>query len=253
MRLQDKICLVTGGGSGIGKAAALHMAREGARIVIADWNATTGAAAAQAITESGGHAIFQQTDVSQSADCEQMVATAVAQYGRLDVIFANAGIEMWQQDGFAHNTPEEVWDRIHSVNLRGLWLSCKYAAQQMLAQGSGSIIVTGSPTGITGCAPDEIAYSASKGGVMALASTMAIGYADKGIRVNIVVPGNIDTPLNAAALATAELRAAAVTAIPMRRLGSAEDISGLLVFLASDDSRYCTGSYFMADGGLLAI
>ena len=258
MRLQAKVCLVTGGGSGIGRAAALHLAREGAAVVIADWNASNGAAVAQEIAQQGGRAHFQQADVSKSADCEAMVAAAVNHYGRLDVLFANAGIEMWQQDGFAHNTPEEVWDRIHSVNLRGLWLSCKYAAQQMLAQAKGStqggsIIVTGSPTGITGCAPDESAYSASKGGVMALARAMAIGYADKGIRVNIVVPGNIDTPLNAAALATTELRATAVTAIPMRRLGTAEDISGVVVFLASDDARYCTGGYFMADGGLLAI
>jgi NAD(P)-dependent dehydrogenase (short-subunit alcohol dehydrogenase family) len=253
MRLQDKVCLVTGSGSGIGRAAALHMAREGAAVVIADWNATNGAAVAQEISQQGGRAHFQPTDVSKSADCEAMVAAAVNHFGRLDVLFANAGIELWQQDSFAHDTPEEVWDRIHSVNLRGLWLSCKYAAQQMLTQGSGSIIVTGSPTGITGCAPDEIAYSASKGGVMALARAMAIGYADKGIRVNIVVPGNIDTPLNAAALATTELRTAAVTSIPMRRLGMAEDISGVVVFLASDDARYCTGGYFMADGGLLAI
>jgi len=253
MRLKDKVCLITGGGSGIGRASALHMAREGARVVIADWNAETGAAATYEIQQNGGDALFQRTDVAQSADCAAMVTAAVNHYGRLDVIFANAGIELWQQDSFAHDTPEEVWDRIHSINLRGLWLSCKYAAQQMLAQGSGSITVTGSPTGITGCAPDEIAYSAAKGGVMALARAMAIGYADKNIRVNIVVPGNIDTPLNTAALATAELRAAAIASIPMRRLGVAEDIAGLVVFLASDDARYCTGGYYMADGGLLAI
>ncbi|MFN8440940.1 MAG: SDR family NAD(P)-dependent oxidoreductase [Caldilineaceae bacterium] len=253
MRLKDKVCLVTGGGSGIGRATALHMAREGAHVVVADWNATAGAAVVGEIQQTGGEAHFQQTNVAQSADCGAMVAATVERYGRLDVLFANAGIEMWKQDSYAHDTPEEVWDRIHSINLRGLWLSCKYAAQQMLAQGNGSIIVTGSPTGITGCAFDEIAYSSAKGGVMALARAMAIGYADKNIRVNIVVPGNIDTPLNAAALGTAELRAAAVTSIPMRRLGTAEDISGMVVFLASDDARYCTGGYYMADGGLLAI
>jgi NAD(P)-dependent dehydrogenase (short-subunit alcohol dehydrogenase family) len=126
-------------------------------------------------------------------------------------------------------------------------------AQAQASNQGGSIIVTGSPTGITGCGADEIAYSASKGGVMALARAMAVGYADKGIRVNIVVPGNIDTPLNTAALATAELRAAAVAAIPMRRLGVAEDIAGLVVFLASDEARYCTGGYYLADGGLLAV
>ncbi len=253
MRLQDKVCLITGGGSGIGRASALHMAHEGARVVIADWNAESGAGVAGEIQQLGGDAFFQRTDVSKSTDCAAMVAAVIKQYGRLDVIFANAGIELWQQDSYAHDTPEEVWDRIHSINLRGLWLSCKFAAQQMLTQGHGSIIVTGSPTGITGCAPDEIAYSTSKGGVMSLARTMAIGYADKNIRVNIVVPGNIDTPLNAAALATNDLRTAALTSIPMRRLGTAEDISGLVVFLASDDARYCTGGYFMADGGLLAI
>jgi NAD(P)-dependent dehydrogenase (short-subunit alcohol dehydrogenase family) len=253
MRLQNKVCLITGGGSGIGRATAQYMAREGARVVIADWNPEAGAAVAGEIGAAGGAALFVHTDVAQASDCEAMVAAAVKEYGQLDVLFANAGVEMWQQDSFAHDTPEAVWDRIHSINLRGLWLSCKYAAQQMLAQGSGSIIVTGSPTGITGCAPDEIAYSASKGGVMALARAMAIGYADKHIRVNIVVPGNINTPLNAAPLATAELRAAAISTIPMRRLGVAEDISGIVVFLASEDARYCTGGYYMADGGLLAI
>jgi NAD(P)-dependent dehydrogenase (short-subunit alcohol dehydrogenase family) len=253
MRLNHKVCLVTGGASGIGRATALHMAREGAQVVIADWNTAAGELVAQEIRHAGGEALFQQSDVSQSAACQAMVAAAVEWYGRLDVLFANAGIELWQQDSFAHAVTEEVWDRIHSVNLRGLWLSCKYAAQQMLAQGGGALVVTGSPTAITGCGPDEVAYSASKGGVMALARAMAVGYADKNIRVNIVVPGNIDTPLNAAALATAELRAAAVAAIPMRRLGVAEDISGLVVFLASDEARYCTGGIYMADGGLLAI
>lgn len=253
MRLQGKVCLITGGASGIGRATALYMAREGARVVIADWNADAGAGVTGEIGQAGGEAIFVHTDVAQGAACAAMIEAAVERYGRLDVLFANAGIEMWQQDSYAHAVSEEVWDRIHSVNLRGLWLSCKYAAQQMLAQKAGSIIITGSPTGITGCAADEVAYSASKGGVMALARAMAIGYAPHNIRVNIVVPGAIDTPLNAAAFGDAGVRAAAIAAIPAGRLGQAEDISGLVVFLASDDARYCVGGYYMADGGLLAI
>lgn len=253
MRLQGKVCLITGGASGIGRATALHMAREGAHVVIADWNAEAGEAAAQEIQQHGGQAFYQRTDVAKAADCEAMVAATVARYGRLDILFANAGIELWQQDGFAHTVTEEVWDRIHSINLRGLWLSCKYAAQQMLAQGGGVIITTGSPTGLTGCAPDEIAYSASKGGVIALTRAMAIGYAPHNIRVNTVVPGATDTPMNAAAFADSTVRTATLAAIPMGRLGVAADISGLVVFLASDDARYCTGGIYMADGGLLAV
>jgi len=253
MRLQDKVCLITGGGSGIGRAAAHHMAREGARVVIADWNAATGAAVAEEIRQAGNQALFQQADVSKSADCEAMVARALLEYGRLDVLFANAGVEPWQQDGFAHTVSEEVWDRIHDVNLRGLWLSCKYAAQPMLAQGHGVILITGSPTGITGCAADQIAYSASKGGAMGLARAMAVGYAPHNIRVNIIVPGSTETPLTAALFDQPGVRARAVAAIPAGRLGTAEDVSGLVVFLASDEARYCIGGYYMADGGLLAI
>lgn len=253
MRLQGKVCLITGGGSGIGRAVALHMAREGARVVIADWNADTGAAAVAEILAAGGDASFQQTDVAKSADCAAMVARAVEVYGRLDVLFANAGVEMSGVDAYAHDVSEEVWDRIHSINLRGVWLSCKYAAQQMLAQGGGVIIVTGSPTGITGCAADEVAYSASKGGAMALARAMAVGYAPYNIRVNIVVPGPVNTPLNAAFFSNPEFRAKTIASVPAGRLGVAEDISGIVVFLASDDARYCIGGYYMADGGLLAI
>ena len=137
MRLQDKVCLITGGGSGIGRATAKHIAREGARVVIADWNVEAGAAVVGEIAQAGGVALFVHTDVAQASDCAAMVAAAVKEYGQLDVLFANAGVEMWQQDGYAHDTPEAVWDRIHSINLRGLWLSCKYAAQQMLARAAG--------------------------------------------------------------------------------------------------------------------
>jgi NAD(P)-dependent dehydrogenase (short-subunit alcohol dehydrogenase family) len=253
MRLQDKVCLVTGGGSGIGRASALHMAREGARVVLADWNAETGEAAAEEIRQAGGEARFKQTDVSKSADCEAMVVYVVEQYGRLDVLFANAGVEMLYGDSYAHAVSEEVWDRIHGINLRGLWLSCKYAAQQMMAQGHGVIIVTGSPTGITGCAPEEVAYSASKGGAMSLARAMAVGYAPHNIRVNIVVPGPTDTPLTTHHFVQPERRARAIAAVPAGRLGEAEDVSGIVVFLASDEARFCIGGYYMADGGMMAI
>jgi NAD(P)-dependent dehydrogenase (short-subunit alcohol dehydrogenase family) len=245
--------LITGGGSGIGRATAIHMAREGARVVVADWNAATGAAVADEIRQAGHQAIFQPTDVSKAADCEAMVARALAEYGKLDVLFANAGVEPWQQDGYAHTVSEEVWDRVHAVNLRGLWLSCKYAAQPMFAQGHGVILVTGSPTGITGCAAEQIAYSASKGGAMGLARAMAVGYAPHNIRVNIVVPGSTETPMTAAYFGRPDVRTKAIAAVPAGRLGTAEDVSGLVVFLASDEAAYCIGGYYMADGGLLAI
>jgi NAD(P)-dependent dehydrogenase (short-subunit alcohol dehydrogenase family) len=252
-RLNDKVAVVTGGASGLGQAAARAMAREGAKVVIADVNAAHGESTAQGIRDAGGEAIFVKCDVSQAGDVEALFAETINCYGQLDVLYANAAIELFRVDAKAHELDEAIWDRIMGVNLKGMWLTCKFGLIEMLKRKRGSIIVAASPTGLYGLGAGETAYSASKGGVAGLMRVMAADYARDGIRINGVVPGNMDTPMNAKALGTPALREKAAAVIPMGRLGAADDIAGVVVFLASDESSYCTGGYYMCDGGLTAV
>lgn len=252
-RLNDKVCVVTGGAAGLGQAAARAMAREGAKVVIADVNAANGEATAQGIRDAGGEAIFVKCDVAQAGDVQALFAACVARYGQLDALYANAGIEMFGVDAKAHELDEAVWDRIMAVNLKGMWLTCKYGLIEMMKRRRGSIVIAASPTGLYGLGPGETAYSTSKGGVAGLVRVMAADYARDGIRINGVVPGFMDTPINAIVLATPAMRAEAASTIPMRRLGLPEDLAGLVVFLASDESSYCTGGFYMCDGGLTAV
>jgi NAD(P)-dependent dehydrogenase (short-subunit alcohol dehydrogenase family) len=252
-RLNDKVCVVTGGASGLGQAAARAMAREGAKVVIADVNAAHGEATAQAIRDAGGEALFVKCDVSQAGDAQALFSACIAQYGQVDALYANAAIELYGVDAKAHELDEAIWDRIMAVNLKGMWLTCKYGLIEMLKRRRGSIILAASPTGLYGLGAGETAYSTSKGGVAGLMRVMAADYAGDGIRINGVVPGNMDTPMNAQALGTPALREEAAAVIPMRRLGLAEDLAGLVVFLASDESSYCTGGFYMCDGGLTAV
>jgi 3-oxoacyl-[acyl-carrier protein] reductase len=253
LRLQGKSTLVTGGGSGLGKAVALAFAREGAKVVVADVYAANGEAVAAEICAAGGEAVFIQCDVSQAVQVEALFTTAAARYGVPDVVYANAGIEMVERDAKAHELSEEVWDRIYAINLKGMWLTCKYALARMVQAGCGSLILAASPTGLFGLGPGETAYSASKGGVAGLVRPMAADYARDGIRVNAIVPGFMDTPMNASVLATPEMRANAAASVPIGRLGRPEDVAGLAVFLASDESAFCTGGFYAADGGLMAV
>lgn len=252
-RLNDKVAVVTGGASGLGQAAAQAMAREGAKVVIADVNTANGEATVQGIRAAGGEAIFVKCDVSHAGDAQALFAEAISRYGQLDVLYANAAIELFKVDAKAHELDEAIWDRIMAVNLKGMWLTCKYGLIEMLKRKRGSIIIAASPTGLYGLGAGETAYSASKGGVAGLMRVMAADYARDGIRINGIVPGNMDTPMNAQALGTPELRAEAAAVIPMGRLGVADDIAGVMVFLASDESSYCTGGLFMCDGGLTAV
>lgn len=253
MRLKNKVAIVTGGGSGLGQAIAKAFAREGAKVVIADVNAQNGEATAKGIRNSGGDALFVQCDVSQADQVEAMVRICVERYGGLDVLCANAGIELIGQDAKVHELSEAVWDRTVAVNLKGMWLSCKYALVEMLKRGNGSIIITGSPTGLFGIGAGETAYSSSKAGTHGLMRVMAADYARSGIRVNAVVPGFMDTPINAPVLPDDATRKVAGESIPMGRLGLPEDLAGLVVFLASDESSYCTGGFYMCDGGQTAV
>lgn len=252
MRLKNKTAIVTGAGAGIGRGIAERYAREGASVVLAEVNGATGEAVAKSIREAGGEAMFVQTDVSEETQVKAMVQRTLDRYGRIDVLCNNAAVLMSGKDTRAHELTNEIWDRTFAVNLRGYWLCSKYVIPSMLSQGGGSIIHVASPTGLFGFT-HLTAYSASKGGVVGLMRAMAADYAADHIRVNAVVPGTIDTPMNAQALASPEARKRYTEIAPARRLGTAEDLAGIAVFLASEDSSYCVGGIFTVDGGLTAV
>lgn len=251
MRLRHKVAIVTGAGAGMGKAVALRFARERASVVVAEINPALGEAIVDEIRREEGQAVFVRTDVAQEKDVREMVAIALKQYGRVDILYNNAAVLFHTEEARAHELSTEIWDRTHSTNLRGLWLCSKYSIPPML-QGGGSIIHVASPTGMTGCAPGYTAYSSSKGGVIALTRVMAIDYARDNIRVNAIIPGTMDTPMNGSILGDEVIRARLVASTPQGRLGKPEDVCGLAVFLASDESRFCTGGLYMVDGGLTA-
>ncbi|RIK42464.1 MAG: short-chain dehydrogenase [Chloroflexi bacterium] len=253
MRLQGKVAIVTGGGMGMGRAAALRLAQEGATVVIADINQEAGEQTAAEIRKTGRQALFVRTDVANAGEVETMVAAAEREYGGLDVIFNNAAIQLIGVDTRAHEVEEEIWDRIQSVNLKGVWLCMKYAIAAMLRRGGGSIINNASPTGLVGCAPYDTAYSSAKAGVYGLTRSAAAAYAKENIRINAIVPGPMDTPLITKITSDPQARAGLEQLTPMGRLGRADEIAGLVAFLASDDASYCTGGIYMADGGLTAV
>lgn len=253
MRLQSKVAVVTGGGAGMGLAVARAYAREGARVVVAEINRADGEATVNTIRAAGGEAIFCHTDVADGKSVAAMVAQAVAQWGGIDILYNNAAVQLVGQDARAHELSEEVWDRTYGINIRGVWLCAKYVIPAMLTQGGGSIINVASPTGMLGCAPGFTAYSSSKGAVFALTRVMAADYARDQIRVNAVVPGATETPLTKELFTDQKTRQGLIDSTPLGRLGQAEDVVGLAIFLASDESAYCTGGSYMVDGGLTAI
>lgn len=253
MRLSGKVAVVTGAAAGLGRAVALRFAREGAVVVAADTNEAHGALLAGQFSDLGYEGTFVQTDISEECAVRNLFDTALTRYKQVDILYNNAAVLPYDRDSQVQELSVETWDYIMGVNLRGPFLCSKYAMPSMLKQGGGSIINLSSPTGLYGCAPNLTAYSASKAGVIGLTRVMAAAHARHNIRVNSIIPGTMDTPMNGDLLSDNTTRERFREAIPLGRLGTAQDIEGLAVFLASDESAYCTGGIFVCDGGLTAV
>lgn len=249
-KLSGKVAVVTGAASGIGNATAALFATEGAKVVAADWTEGAGTDAVGVIRAQGGEATFVRVDVSQPQDVQAMVQKTVDLYGGLDVIFNNAGIE--GEQGMTADCSLENWDRVININLKGVFLGMKYAIPEMLKRGGGSIINNASVAGIVGFRGIP-AYCASKGGVIQLTKTAALEYAAQNVRINAICPGVIWTPMVERFVGDSEGARKAFEAMePIGRFGSAEEIAQMALFLASDDSRFCTGAPFVVDGGFVA-
>ena len=251
MRLKDKIALITGGGSGIGRQSALLFSREGAAVLVVDVNDTGGNETVAMVQQAGGDAAYCRADVSKAGDCENMVAQAEKAFGRLNVLFNNAGI-MHPKDDDAVSTDEAVWDLTLDINAKGVFLGCKYGIPALKRAGGGSVINTASFVARLGAATPQIAYTASKGAVLAMTRELAVIHARQNIRVNALSPGPLKTELLMSVLNTEEKRKRRLVHVPMGRFGEAEEIAKAALFLASDESSYMTGTEFLVDGGLTA-
>ena len=249
-KLSGRVAIVTGAASGIGKASAGLFAAEGASVVAADWDERGGEEAVAGIRAGGGEASFVKADVSSADDVQRVVQTAVERYARLDVLFNNAGVE-GEQASTADCTLEN-WDRVIAINLRGVFLGMKYAIPQMLKSGGGVIINNASVAGIVGFQGIP-AYCASKGGIIQLTKAAALEYAKQNIRVNVICPGVISTPMVDRFVGQSEEARKALEALePVGHFGQPEDVARLALFLACDDSAFCTGASFIVDGGFVA-
>ena len=253
---EGKVALITGAGSGIGRASAVAFAREGAKVVVADVAAEGGEETVRAIREAGGEAMFVKTDVSKAGEVEGLVNRAVETYGRLDCAHNNAGIQLEVEGGKVRLTAdgiEDHWDRMFDVNLKGVWLCMRYEIPQMLKQQSGTIVNTSSTAGLIGMT-GEAAYVATKHGVVGLTKTAALEYAKAGIRINAVCPGVIRTPMMESILGDdPELEAQLIEQLePIGRMGRPEEITEAVVWLCSDLASFVTGHIMAVDGGLVA-
>ena len=251
VRLENKTALITGDASGIGRQSALLFAREGARVVIVDLNVEQGEDTVAEIKTSGGQAHFVRADVSRSPDCQQMILAAEEAFGALHVLFNNAGV-MLAEDDDAVATEEETWERTLSINLKGVYLGCKWGIPALRRAGGGSVINTASFVALLGAATPQLAYTASKGGVLSMTRELAVIHARENIRVNAICPGPLRTELLMKVLDTEEKRQRRLVHIPMGRFGEAEEIAKAALFLASDESSYMTGASLSVDGGITA-
>jgi NAD(P)-dependent dehydrogenase (short-subunit alcohol dehydrogenase family) len=250
MRLKDKVSIITGAGSGMGRTAALLFAAQGAKVVVAEFSEAAGNETVRLVREAGGEATFIRVDVSNEADAKGMVDHALATYGGLDVLYNNAGV-MPEADHSVIDTEVAVWDQVMAVNVRGVFLGCKYAIPAMEARGGGSIINIASFVALLGCSVPQDAYTASKGALLSLTRSLAVQFGPKGIRTNAICPGPIETPLLMDWLlkdeAAKQLRLARN---PTGRFGKPEEIVNMAIYLASDESRFTNGAQLVVDGGI---
>jgi NAD(P)-dependent dehydrogenase (short-subunit alcohol dehydrogenase family) len=251
MRLDGKVALITGAGGGIGRESALLFASEGAAVVVVDIEDTGGEETVAAVKACGGRAVYVHADVAKANDCARMVASAEGAFGRLNVLFNNAGI-MHGRDDDAVSTDETIWDLTMAVNAKGVFLGCKYGIPALRRAGGGSIINTASFVAVMGAATPQIAYTASKGAVLALTRELAVVHARENIRANALCPGPLRTELLMKFLDTEEKRRRRLVHIPLGRFGLAQEIARAALFLASDESSFITGTDFFVDGGITA-
>jgi NAD(P)-dependent dehydrogenase (short-subunit alcohol dehydrogenase family) len=250
MRLADKVCVITGAGSGMGRVAATMFAAQGARVVVADANETAADDTVGAVTAAGGQAVAIRADVSQETDARAMIDRAIGSFGRIDVLYNNAGI-MPEADHSVIDTDVDTWDKVMAVNVRGVFLGCKHAIPHMVEQGTGSIINIASFVALLGCSVPQDAYTASKGALLSLTRSLAVQFGPRGVRTNAICPGPVETPLLMDWLlkdqAAKELRLARN---PTGRFGKPEEIVNMALYLASDESRWTNGASLVVDGGI---
>jgi NAD(P)-dependent dehydrogenase (short-subunit alcohol dehydrogenase family) len=248
-RLKDKVSIVTGAGSGIGRGIAQLFAKEGSKVIVADIAPKEGQETVKMIEDAGGEALFIHTDVSKATEVERMVKLTIDKYEKLTVLVNNAGISAGDTTKITELS-EENWDRIMSINLKGVFLCCKYAIPEMIKAGGGSIINIASPAGLYGS--PRAAYTASKGGVISLTKSLSIQFGHLNIRANAICPGSIDTPMGAASRRSGIYRGEIMDRLIPRR-GTPEDIAYAALYLASDESSYVSSALFGIDGGMLRL
>jgi NAD(P)-dependent dehydrogenase (short-subunit alcohol dehydrogenase family) len=250
MRLQDKVTIVTGGASGMGRVAAGLFAKEGARLVLADVSEEAVESAAEDVRKAGGQATAVVADVSKESDAKKMVDHAVSTFGRVDVLYNNAGV-MPAADHSVVDTDVDTWDKVMAVNVRGVFLGCKYAIPKMVDQGSGSIINIASFVAILGCSVPQDAYTASKGAVLSLTRSLAVQFGPHGVRSNAICPGPVETPLLMDWLVKDEdAKRIRLARNPTGRFGKPEEIVYMAMYLASDESKWTNGASLVVDGGI---
>lgn len=251
-RLAGKIAIITGAASGQGKAVALLFARQGARVLVSDINQAGGEETLRQIRQDGGEALFQKTDVAKSDEVRRMIDRATEAWGGLHILYNNAAI--WSPgkiDHFVTELDEENWERIISTNLKSVYLCCKYGVPALVGSGGGSVINIASTAGLVGSKNPSHAYAASKGGVIAMSRAMAMAYAKQQVRVNVICPGGVDTPM-IDAMQTGSGKERMAKAHPLGRMGTPDDIAYCALYLAADESAWVTGSVFPIDGGFTA-
>lgn len=252
MRLANKVAVITGSGGGQGKAAALLFTQEGARVVVNDLRAEAVDAVVAEIRAAGGEAIGVAADISEKGPAEQVIDRAIEAFGRVDVLYNNAGVLLWGRgDGPVADIEEEIWDQVLRINLKSMYLTCRKTIPRMIEQGGGIIINTASTAALNGTDRAH-AYNASKGGVVSLTRSIAVAYGRQNIRANAICPSAVDSPMTHQWMPTEEARQRVASPMPLRRVGTPEDVAQLALYLASDDAAWMTGAVIPIDGGFTA-